>query len=274
MSGPRIGEQQVGRLGGDEVAEDIELHRLARVVHLRVAHVRSGLDRERAETAVDDALRACDATGIRHATLVELLIDTRVELRLAGADVGERGARRARAVNRISAAADGLARNARIRHDRDGAGWPGQGIGVEVAARHPVRPSIVGRLCHRRVAAEYPASSLAGGRSRIAAETAGGQRCAGSLRLPWRLGDDVDGARQGIGAPDGGSRPANHLDLLDVARVRRDEIPQHQAEEVEIDRTSIEQYELGVAERGSGLAIRDVDVARRELHGVDARHRP
>jgi hypothetical protein len=54
-----------------------------------------GSDVERADAGVDDAARAGDAALIRDAAAVDLLVDARVELRLARALVLERRAERA-----------------------------------------------------------------------------------------------------------------------------------------------------------------------------------
>jgi hypothetical protein len=50
-------------------------------------------------------------------------------------------------------------------------------------------------------------------------------------------------------------------------------VPQHEAEEVEVDRAVVEQHELRVGERRRALPVRDVDVARRQLDDVHARQR-
>ena len=55
--------------------------------------------------------------------------------------------------------------------------------------------------------------------------------------------------------------------------IARDEVPHHHAVEVEVDRPAVHERQLRGGQRGGRAPGIDVDVARRDLRDVDARHR-
>ena len=60
---------------------------------------------------------------------------------------------------------------------------------------------------------------------------------AGDAVLPGAgaLGDDVDDAVEGVGAVEGGARPAHDLDAVDVLDADRQRLPEGGAEEIDVD---------------------------------------
>ncbi len=222
-------------------------------------------------------MRAGD-TGLigKPAARPEFLIDARIELWLAGAAVCERGAERARTVDWISGAAHGgsPSRVSGIGDHRDPAGRSRERVGTKVAARHAICPRRIGRIGEAGVRAKKTTRALAGRGSGVAAHEPAGERRFGAFRFARRLRDDVDDAGERVGAPDGGCRTTDDLDLFDRVQVRRQQIPQHDAEEIEIDRPAVEQHELCVRERAGGLTAGDVDVTGGQLNDVEARHAP
>jgi len=91
-----------------------------------------------------------------------------------------------------------------------------------------------------------------------------------SCQLARRLGDQVDHAAQGVGAPDSTSRAAHHLDLLDLAQVDRHHVPHDEAEEVEVERAPVEQHQLRRLQATGATARLHVDVAGTQLGDVHA----
>src|SRR5688572_17836310 len=168
----RASQQQVWRIRVDVAGEEIQLESTVVVADPSVAVMRSLLDVERADAGVNDAARSGDAAGVRHAAPVELLVDTRIESRLAGTAVREGGAERALAIGRVRGATDRCRRDARIGDDRNDAARTRKGLGHEITGRQPVRPAIVGDARDAGIAAEQPARAAAAARPRVAAEDA------------------------------------------------------------------------------------------------------
>ena len=156
------------------------------------------------------------------------------------------------------------------------AGRTRQRVLREIAGRHFVRPLVVHGPGMRAVHVEQRAGALVtAGHVAIESAEADGHRVAAAVarQLARRLGDHVDDAGHRVGAPHRGGGTAHDFDLLDLVGIRRHEVPHHHAEEIEVDAAAIDERELRRRERGRGAARRDVDVARRHLGDVDARHR-
>src|SRR5439155_4364096 len=137
------------------------------------------------------ALRAGDAAFIRKPPLpAELPIDARVELRLVGAAIGERGAERPGAVSRIRRAADLQRRVAGIRDERNGSGGTRKRRLREITRRDLVRPRVVRRIGEAPVDAAEAARALSRLRTRVTAHEAAGERHLAALRLARALRDD------------------------------------------------------------------------------------
>ena len=105
-------------------------------------------------------------------------------------------------------------------------------------------------------------------------EAAEPERRARALHLARRLADHVDDAVERVRAPDGGRRPADHFDLLDLVEVHRQEVPHDEAEEILVEAAAVEQRELPGGQRSGRRAAGEVDVPRRDLRNVDAGNRP
>ena len=66
------------------------------------------------------------------------------------------------------------------------------------------------------------------------------------LHLTGRLRDDIDHTAHRVRAPDCRGRAANHFDLFDLSRRDRQKVPHDGAEEILVDRSSIEEHQQGV----------------------------
>ena len=244
-------QQQQRRLGVERVDEGLQRGLAAGVAEAAVLERRAPQDVERTQAAVNDPLGPRHTAGEDQfrAGVGHVVVDTSVEPGLTGSAVLEDGER---------------GRGARHVADR-----PQERLLGPHARRHLVGEPIacrcrVGRV-HRQ---QSPAlESLAGTRS---VELAEPDRHVRALHLPRRLRDHVDHAGHRVGAPDGGGGAANHLDLLDFSGVDRQEVPQHEREEVLIDRPAVQQHQHGIGQRTGGSPRRDVHVARRCPDRVDA----
>ena len=98
-------------------------------------------------------------------------------------------------------------------------------------------------------------------------------RGAVAVQLARRLRDEVDDAVHGVGAPHRRGRPADHFDLPQLVRIHRQQVPGDEAEEIEIEAAAVEQRQRRRRQRRRRAAHRDVEIARRGLREVDARHR-
>ncbi len=273
-AGGGIGQQQIRRLAVQEVREELRAQRAARVGDLTVTQVRARLHIERADATVHEAFRAGHATRVANGGVGQLLIDAHVELRLAGAAVGEAEPETGRGrIERIERATCSLTRRPWVVNDWDLARGSRKGIGRKVTGADAVRQPVIGCPRDRRVGAEHRSRAEARARAGVAVDVPAAERYCRANRLARRLGDDVDGAGHRVGAPNSRRRPAHDLDLLDVVEVRRDQVPQHQAEEVEVGAAAVDQDELRVGQRIAGTAAGHLYVTRRELDDVDARRR-
>src|SRR5581483_5296251 len=91
-----------------------------------------------------------------------------------------------------------------------------------------------------------------------------------ALPLAGRDGDDVDHARERVGAVEGRAGAAHHLDALDLVDVDRERLPERRAEDVVVDRPAVDEHEQLVAEATVEAAHRHVLVAAGDLHDVHA----
>ena len=173
----------------------------------------------------------------------------------------------------VERSAHGLSGLPRVVDHRDPAGRAGERVGCEVAGTDAVRHPVVRRPRHGRIRAEQRARPASGARSVIPVNVPAAERDRRANRFPWRLGNDVDGAGHGVRAPHRGRRPPHHLDLLHVVEVGREQVPQDEAEEVEVGAATVHQNELRVRQRVAGAAAGDLHVARRELNHIEARRR-
>src|SRR5207247_4904834 len=135
-----------------------------------IALVRALLDVEGADARVNDAVRSGDAAAVRHAAVGELLIDSRVEFRLAGAGVLEGRADGAVAIVGIRRAADLCRRIARIGDEWHRAARPRIGLGREIPGRKPVGAAIVDDAGDAGVAGEVAGRTIAGARRGVPPE--------------------------------------------------------------------------------------------------------
>ena len=254
-----VAGQQVVGVAVEDVREERGAESLLAVVDLAVSHHRPVVDVERPDAGFHDALRPRHAARERQLPAVRVIvIDARIELRLGGAGVRKRRVRIRRAAH-VGAGA------------RDRAGRARQRVLCIAARGDLVRPAIVHRLRVRAADVKQRARGLVhrvGG----SIEAADAERKRGALHLARRLRDHVDDAVQGVGAPHGRRGPANHLDLLDLAEVDRQEVPHHEAEKVLIQAAAVEQRELSGRERARRAAGGDVDVARGHLRDVEPGH--
>ena len=255
MSVGSDGEKR-GGVAVENVREEIELPVVPLVVDFGVAEHRPTLDLEGPDSGVHDALAASDSSGKDEllSGVGKVIIHAGVELRLHGAVVGER---------RIGC----------LKVVGNGSGGPGKSVHGTHARGDLVRPAIVHGFrvggAHAKRAARVELIALD-----VAVHSSESDRHRSSIELAGRLGDDVHDTGHRVGTPDGRCRSPNHFDLRDLARVDGEEIPCHEAEEVLIDGTTIEQRELRSGERRSSPPGCEVDVAGRDLGDVDTRNRP
>ncbi len=282
----RVGDEQVRRARVEEVRKGAQAQRALAVGDAAVRHVGRALQPERADAGVDDAGRPVVAALVEDpASALEVLVDAERELRLLGALVAE--ATRLVRVGREGGAADrhapgdgraarGPARGdaERVAVERNLPGRARVGIRPEVARVEAVRPGVVDRVRVREGAVPLVAVAVSLTRAAVAVEQPSAQHQPEALVLARRLGDDVDDAVHGVGAPDDRRGTAHHLDLLDLAGGRRGhEVPEHEAEEVEVDGAAVDGDELRGRQRRGRLPRGEVDVARRHLDHVEAGHR-
>ena len=93
--------------------------------------------------------------------------------------------------------------------------------------------------------------------------------------LTGRLRDDIDHTAHRVRAPDCRGRTANHFDLFDLLRLDGQKIPQDGAEEILVDRASVEEHEQRVGQRSGRGARRHIDVpggCLRDIHTGDSPH--
>ena len=285
LPGVGVGQQQVRGLDVGEVAEDAELHGVARPLHLAVGQVGRALDLEGPDARVHDSGRARVAALVGDAAAAaagaELLVEAGVHLGLGGPVVGEAPA--ALLIGRIERSAHrDAARHRLARRVAAGDGPQGMAVegnpahrtrervGVEVAGGEAPGQLLARGLGVREVRAVQIAAAVVLARALAPVEEAALQVEVEALRVSRALGDDVDHPRQGVGAPDRRGRAAHHFDLLDLGSALGHEVPQHETEEVEVDRAPVEHHELRGGEGGGALAARHVDVASRGLDDVEA----
>jgi hypothetical protein len=205
------------------------------IARREITQSRVARDVEGTDARVDQPLRSRDAAGKCHSTAVigDVIIHARVELRLFGPFVLERGIWRVEPVwNRPN----------RTR----------QRILREVARRQLVCPVVVDGFGVRAVHVKEPSGILVAAAD-VAVEAADADRERGAFALhghfAGRSRQHVDDAVHRVGAPHGGRRTANDLDLPDFIRVGGHEIPHDHAEEVQIDAAAIDEGELRGGER-------------------------
>ena len=93
--------------------------------------------------------------------------------------------------------------------------------------------------------------------------------------LTGRLRDDIDHTAHRVRAPDCRGRTANHFDLFDLLRLDGQKIPHDGAEEILVDRASVEEHEERVGQRAGRGARRHIDVpggCLRDIHTGDSPH--
>src|SRR5207244_757031 len=121
-------------VGVEDVGEEVHLQRVAAVVDAAESEIRPGLDIERTDACIDDALRAGNAALVRQAPVAaELLINTRIEFRLVGAAIREGRAERTGPIHRVKGAADRERWISWIGDQRNPAGRSRKRRGVEPA---------------------------------------------------------------------------------------------------------------------------------------------
>ena len=235
------GEQVVGR-AVEQVGEEADLHGALAPGDLAVIEPRVGLDVERTDAGVHDAVRAGGAHREGNDLLASghVVVEAKIGLGLFGAGVLEIGVGRGRA--------------------GDQAGRPIEGVLLVVTGREfeagVFRSLGVGNAAEE--GAFFARAELGGG--------------AGEF--PGRFGDHVDHAAHGVGAPHRAAGAAHDLDLGDFAEIDRQQVPHHEAEKVEVNRTAVEHDELVGGQRAGSAAAGDLDVAGGDLRHVEAGDRP
>ncbi len=266
----RVEEDQVGGAWDvEEVREGVDLEGALAVVHLSVRHEAAVVDVEGTDARMDDPAGAGVAPLVRHSTAaLEVLVDAEIHLGLAGAGVEEVRARRTlvavQGIGRASgrdAAGEGLALGASAGSRTEGMAiqrnrplGAGVGIRVEVAGRELPREPLARRAGDSEIRAVVVSVPVGLGHAVLAVEQSSVQGQGVPHVLPRRLRDDVHHSGQGVGAPHGRGGAAHDLDLLDLAHVGGNQVPQDEAEEVEVDRTAVEEGELRVRQGRSSTA--------------------
>ena len=106
--------------------------------------------------------------------------------------------------------------------------WPGgagERVGLEVAGADAVGEGVARRPRDRRVGPEHRSRPLPDGRAGVPVDPAAAHAHRRAHRVARRPGDDVDGAGHRVRPPGRRRRPADDLDLLDVALVGRAACP-------------------------------------------------
>ena len=107
----------------------------------------------------------------------------------------------------------------------------------------------------------------------VAVELSERQRGAVAIELARRFRDEVDHAVQGVGAPHRRRGTADHFDLPELVGIHRQQVPRHEAEEIEIQAAAVEQRQRRGGERRRRAAHGDVVIAGGGLREVHARDR-
>jgi hypothetical protein len=117
--------QKIRRLCIDDVGKRAEARAASDVVHPPVSHHRARLNVERSDTRINRPASSRDAARVRDVPVHELLVDARIEFRLARTLIPIRRAERALGIHRICRPSDGGAarRVARVRDDWDAPDW-------------------------------------------------------------------------------------------------------------------------------------------------------
>src|SRR5260370_22293303 len=140
-----------------------------------------------------------------------------------------------------------------------------------VRSRLPIGRS---RLVDTEVPAKGPIRSLRADPASVLSQSPGphGTR-GGADDTAWRgfgvLGDDVDDAVHGIGAPDRATRSADDLDALDVLQRHVLLVPEHTRESGGIHGTAVDEYQHLVRIPVVEAANRDSPGVRIDLRHVD-----
>ena len=144
---------------------------------------------------------------------------------------------------------------------------------MEVSGAQPVRPLVVHDLRGADGGTEQLAGALSSRRSDVSIHAAGAEERggAGASRGDFVMMFTTPVSAFAPHTAEAGPRTTSIC--LMSSRLRGNEVPEDQPEEVEIDRTTVEQGQLRGRERARGLAGREIDVARRGLDDVHARHR-
>ncbi len=103
---------------------------------------------------------------------------------------------------------------------------------------------------------------------------AGGQRHQSALSIPGVLGDDVDDAVDGVGAPQAAAGTPDYLDAFDVVQRQVLDFPMHAGEQRGIDRAPVDQHQQLVGEAAAEAANGDGPAAGVDAGGLHAGREP